>query len=332
MSLFRLVAKLGIDSTEYDAGLKKAESGIEGWSKRIGGYLAGAFTVGALVEFTKSVAHAAGEVADLSDSLGITVEQVQALKRAADLSGVSFDKYANALGKIRKLKADAAAGDAAANAVFSKTGLNPRTDDFTLLQQIGGLPDAKAFEILDAKSARLKNSLNEINQIPKVQLMTSENVQILDRAGDSLGEIWRTVKALASIPLAGAAQALLDGSWVQNNRAWQRHSALPLPTGRIQGRDSGEFFGPTDAEAQIQELNRIRGTKPGRFSTMEDLLSRGRFKPINMGDRSNVGGFFGPNADLNSKMQRLGSNVESMAKAMDEVAKIMKGATQSNQP
>lgn len=332
MSLFRAIAKIGIDASEYEAGLKKAESGMEGWAKRIGGYLAGAFTVGALVEFTKTVAHAAGEIGDLSDQLGITVEQVQALQRAAEHSGVAFDKYAAALSKIRKLKADAAAGDATANGIFAKTGLNSRTDDFTLLQQIGGLPDAKAFEILDAKSAKLKNSLSDINKIPKIELMTSENVQVLDRAGDALGDMMRSLKAMASIPIAGVARAILDGSWVQNNRAWKREAALPIPTGRIQGRDSGEFFGPTEGEAQIQELNRIRNTKSARFSTMEDLLGRGRFRPINMGDRSNVGGFFGPNADLNSKMQRLGSNVESMAKAMDEVAKIMKGATQSNQP
>lgn len=326
MSLFRLIMKLGVDSTELDTGLKKAESGIQGWSSKIGGYLAGAFTVGAVVNFTKHVADAAGQVGDLADQLGITVEQVQALQRAADHSGVAFDKYANALGKIRKLKADFAAGDATAQGVFQKTGLNPNADEFTLLQQIGGLPDAKAFEILDAKSARLKDSLKEIGQIPRVELMTAENVAILDRAGDALGDIKRAIIALGSVPVAGIAQALLDGSWVTGN-ANVRHEALPIPANRIQGRDSGEFMGPTDAEAQIQAMNRAKAFRSPQFSTMDDMLARGRFKPIPTGDRASVGGFFGPNADLNSKLSRLGGNVEKMVKSIQQMEAIMKGAT-----
>ena len=51
-----------------------------------------------------------------------------------------------------------------------------------------------------------------------------------------------------------------------------------------------------------------------------------RFSPIDLGDRANVGGFFGPNADVNRSMQR---NIESMTKDMKEVTKVVVGAAQT---
>lgn len=325
MSLFRLVAKLGIDSTEFNAGLKKAESGVSSSMAAIGARVAAAFSVTAIAAFAAKVASAAGEIADLADQLGITTEEVQKLQRAAERSGVSFDKYAATLAKIRKLKADAAGGDASAQAKFSKAGLNSNDSDFSLLQQIGGLPDAQAFEILDAKSAKLKNSLSQINDIPKIELMTDENVQALDRAGDSLGDMWRTLKAMASVPLGSTARAILDGSWVANNRTWKRDGPLAIPTGRFKGRDSGEFMGPSDGFAAIQAERNARADQGQQFSTMDDLarLQSRKFSPISMGDRANVGGFFGPNADLNQKMTRLAADVSKIATSTAKTAEAL---------
>lgn len=313
MSLFRLVAKIGIDASEFNAGLKKAESGVSASMATIGARVASAFSVAAIGAFIAKVANAAGEVGDLADQLGITTQEVQALQRAADHSGISFDKYAAALGKIRKLKADFANGDTGAAKTFASTGLNPNDSELSILQQIGGLSDAKAFEILDAKSAKLKNSLKDLSSIPPIQIISPENVDALDRAGDALGDIWRTLKAIGSVPIGATARAILDGSWVKTE-PFIKHDALPIPEGRFKARDTGEFFGPeemlgpTKAEANLQVnlRNQRRSQMPGQFSR------------IDMGDRANVGGFFGPNADLNRSMQRTLASMDQSLKTIEK--------------
>ncbi len=328
MSLFRLVAKLGIDSTEFNAGLKKAESGISVIGQRI----AGAFSVAAITAFSASVVKAAGDISDLSESLGITVEQVQALQIAAEHSGVAFDKYAAALSKIRKLKADATGGDKTALGVFASTGINRNDSDFSILQQIGNLSESKAFEILDAKSAKLKNSLAELGKVQPIELMTKENVDALDRASDKLGDMWRTLKAMSSVPLGGIARAILDGDWMGGSGgAWKKEGRLEIPKGATKAEKKSAL---DESWRQFLEDPLTLGSNiVGHHSTMSDLeaLRSKKFSRIDMGDRSNVGGFFGPNADLNSKMQRLSSNVETMAKSIEAIAKVVKGETSNGQ-
>lgn len=322
MSLFRLVAKLSIDSTEFASGLKKAESGVSALGQRI----ATAFSATAIAAFAASVAHAAGEISDLSESLGITVEQVQALQIAAEHSGVAFDKYANALSKIRKLKADAAGGDKTALGVFSKTGLNANDSDFSILQQIGSLSESQAFEILDAKSAKLKNSLAELGKVPSIQLMTKENVDALDRGADRLGDMWRTLKAMASFPLGGAARAILDGDFLGGSgKAWIKEGRLEIPKGATRADKKAAL---DESWRQFLEDPITLGSNiEGPHSTMKDLerlKSRDGFSRIDMGDRSNVGGFFGPNSDLNRSMQR---SLVSIDKQLKEINKTISGVS-----
>lgn len=318
----RMIVKVGIDSTEYAAGLKKMESGLASVGKTI----AGAFSIGVVTNFIRTVANAAGEIADLSDQLNITTDEVQRLQAAADRSGVSFDKYASALSKVRKLQADAAAGDKSAKDKFKAAGIDPSQGSFSILQQLGALPDEQAFEILDAKSARLKKSLSDLGKLPSVSIISEEDVNKIDRAQDGLASIWRLAKALAAKPIAGLA-GLADPNYFRDDNAWRKHAALKVPTGRFKARDTGEMFGPTAAEAQIQAMN--NANRVDQFSTLEDLGKMNaskRFSPINLGDRANVGGFFGPNADVNRKMQQ---NIESMNNEIKAISKVVVSTAQT---
>lgn len=330
MSLFRLVAKLGIDSTEFTSGMKKVESGMSASMSAIGSRVAAAFSVAAVTAFARTVANAAGEIGDLAEQLQITTAEVQALQRAADHSGMSFDKYAAALGKIRKLKADFAAGDKTAAATFSKTGLNPKSSDLSILQQLGGLPDAQAFEILDAKSARLKSSLTDLRALTPVELIDEHTIKRLDDAGDSLGDIWRIIKAMgaktivttmdAGVGLGVTIDEALSSLFGIRSAMDQRNNGRALPLHRSAG-------GASPHQEFRTETGMPDGyTKNGRSAEWVGPMqaaARGRFSAIPTGDRSNIGGFFGPNVDINRKMS---ADIAAMRTRIESIEKVVTGA------
>jgi len=331
MALFRIMGKLSLDSSEFTTGLKKAESGATASLAAIGSRVAAAFSVAAVTAFVTSVAKAAGEIGDLADQLQITTAEVQALQKAADHSGVSFDKYAAALSKIRKLKADFAAGDAGAIKTFQKTGLNPNASDLSLLQSVGGLPDAQAFEILDAKSARLKNSIAAIKALTPIELIDDRTIQKLDEAGDRLGDMWRVIKAMtakATVTTVDAGRGLgitidevLSSFFGIRSAMDQRNNgrALPLPNGPKGIAPHQEFLTRTGMPEGF--------TMNGRSSELVGPMPKmpGQFSRIDLGDRANVGGFFGPNADVNNRMASELTKISKGIEAID--AKLLQALT-----
>ena len=207
--LFRLVAKLGIDSTEFTAGLKKAESGVDGMAKK----MAAAFSAAAILAFIKSAADLAGEISDLSDELNISTDQVQQLKRAALESGVAFDKFAAALTRVRKAKNEALHGDKTAEKAFSRMGINPNQDDFELFKQVAASGTPEAMDMLGKGAMRLVGAVATLHDLGPIEMISQENARILDGSLDTLAKIWEIMKAITAntiVTPAGWMSAMAD--------------------------------------------------------------------------------------------------------------------------
>lgn len=326
MSLFRIVANIGINSSELEAGLKRAQSVATSAMNAIGDRVKQAFTAAAIEEFIKKVARAAGEIGDLSDQLSITTDEVQQLQKAADRSGVSFDRYATALNRVRKLKSDFASGDPAAQRTFSKTGLDPNASEMDLLRGVGKLSDSQVFEILGEKAYRLKNSLSELNNLSPIELIRKEDIDAIKSATDGLGDILRVVTAITSKLMGpeaarfGLLLAMIRRKIGSEDGVAPTPQASSMPDGfSIAGRDSGsmagpdEFFGPTRDEAMMQLYTRQARRRNASFS------------PVPVGDRANIGGFFGPNADVNNRMASELTKISKGIEAID--AKLLQALT-----
>lgn len=349
MSLFRLIMKLGVDSTELDTGLKKAESGIESWSKRIGGYLAGAFTAAAVSQLINDVKRLAGEIKDVAEQYDLTYEQVQRLQRLSANSGVGLEKYLTALGKIKKAQADFSAGDPTAKTLFEKLGVDPKLGSFDILQQLGFSQDkAAVFEVLGVKSASMFNSLKQINDLGPILLITDDQVERLDKAEKSMANFKADAMAYAALKIGGAYE-----KYDQNQKG---RGGIMGALGGVDailqtvldyigdafgsgGRNVNKNMGRADlAEALAKrgqkttpgvEIEQLPATAEGpRFPLLERLVTPRKFSAINIGDRSNVGGFFGPNADLNSKLNKVATDVSAIAKGLDAIAKVVVSAGQ----
>lgn len=106
---------LGIDSAQFEAGLKRAQSGLSGFGK----VAATSFKVlaaasvaagAALAIATKHAIDHADALSKASQKVGVTTEALSRLEWAAKLSDVSLETLAGGLGKLSKSMADVATG------------------------------------------------------------------------------------------------------------------------------------------------------------------------------------------------------------------------------
>jgi len=119
---------LGLDTAAFTQGAKDAQSTLDGLGKAFKTALAGlgvGLSLGAFVSSIKHAIDAADELGKASQKFGVPVEQLSALKFAADLADVSFESLGKGLGKLSKAMLDSAAnpaGEAAKN--FKALGIS----------------------------------------------------------------------------------------------------------------------------------------------------------------------------------------------------------------
>lgn len=108
-----LRAVLGIDTAQFETGLKSASSKLGGFGVAAAG--AAAAAAAAFVAVGAAVGVALSRTIDdmdklnkTSQKLGIPVEQLSALAYAADLSDVSFEQLSKGVGKLNKAMVEAA--------------------------------------------------------------------------------------------------------------------------------------------------------------------------------------------------------------------------------
>src|SRR5262245_9567783 len=121
---------LGADTAAFETGLKNAQKSLSGFSRNFDtiAKTAGlAFTAVAagIVASVKRVINEADELNKAAQKFGVPVEQLSALKYAADLADVSFESLGKGLGKLSKAMLSGAAdpaGEAAKN--FAALGIS----------------------------------------------------------------------------------------------------------------------------------------------------------------------------------------------------------------
>lgn len=133
-----LRAVLGIDTAQFETGLKSAQSQLSGFGAGVakaGAAAAVAFAAaGAAVAIgLKGAIESADKLNKVSQSIGMPVEELSKLKYAADLSDVSMEALGVSMGKLSK-SMSAVAGGAAGPAAeaFKALGIEVKNSDGTL--------------------------------------------------------------------------------------------------------------------------------------------------------------------------------------------------------
>lgn len=224
MAIFSFLAKLGLDTTDFQAGIKRAQSSASGIGKGISeslkrendsikGALAGMFTVSAAKSYFGELKNIVGEIKDMSELLEISTDEVQRLQKAAETSGQSFKVVVSAFQRIEQMKAQALTGDERANRIFGMLGINPETSSMDIMQKAvkssGGSAkeSAAAFELLGRKVGNLRLVVDELNQMSDVKIINEGDIQMID------DNVKKFEAAFREFMIAGApiATALIQG-------------------------------------------------------------------------------------------------------------------------
>jgi len=125
-----LHTKATFDGNAVSVGVAKMRQEVGAFASgqlgRIGGMVGAAFTVGAMVRFTTHTLQAANAITTMSQTLGVSAEELQALDAHAVKFGGSAEKLHVALVKLRKEQGAALGGDKDALEKFRKAGISPQ--------------------------------------------------------------------------------------------------------------------------------------------------------------------------------------------------------------
>lgn len=107
MSLLNLILKITADGAQAETALKKVGSQAESVGKTI----TNAFTVGVVGLYVKSVIQASDATVDMSEAMGVTVEQMIRLRKASIEAGTDVAKFQGIFQKLNEARKKASEGD-----------------------------------------------------------------------------------------------------------------------------------------------------------------------------------------------------------------------------
>lgn len=227
MGMFSFIGRLMLDTSDFQAGAKRVESTATGMARKVSsdvkGMIAGAFTVGAITSFTKSVINAGDRIGDLAEQYHLTNEEVQRLEILAGKTGVKFEKFGESFIKFADIRQKAIDGDAKSLAMLNRYGVsqgdvvNKSKTNLDLLTQISDAysevsdssqAQADALDIAGAKGQKVLSTLTQIKNLGPVKLISDEDITALGEFNDALDEVLRQSQVAAAPALGFWGQVM----------------------------------------------------------------------------------------------------------------------------
>lgn len=227
MGVLSLLVKLGIDSTAFEVGVKRAQSIGEkfgsSFKNAVTSQLGAALSVAAVTGFAHSVVEAADRVGELSEQLNISTDDVQKFQMAAKLYGVKFESVASAIARINDARVSALAGDKAQLAAFQKLGIsvNDLTDaslgSEQVLVRIGVVLNANrndaelmaaATDLLGLKLTKAAMAAGTIKDLGPIDLFKEEDIKQIERFNDEMDMLIKQMQ-VTSVPLLSYSARVL---------------------------------------------------------------------------------------------------------------------------
>jgi hypothetical protein len=344
MAWFNIIGKLTLDTASFDAGVKKAESASAGMAKSIGGQLkgaiAGAFTVGAITQFTRSVINAGDRIGDLAEQFQITNEEVQKLEILANRTGVPLEKMGNALIKLAEIRSKASGGDNDAIRLLGSFGVsqseaaNSAVSNLQLLtkiseeyaKQAGSFDSqARAADLIGTKMESVLRAMRGINDLGPVKIMSDEDIKALSDASDAIDEIIRQSKVAAAPTIGFWGRVIARGNKSRGVGVLKYLDAI-----------GDEMFdeGPTSSEALpvpqtdspfFTDFGGAEDWRAGRDRLRADRKSRMQIEKLQFGSSSQLGVnqmggyFFGSDDTAKQDLAEMRKSLEKISMSIEAV-------------
>lgn len=231
----RLTAILGLDSRGFRKGIKEGESRVARFGKKIAKIGAGLSVMSAGVAVAiKGQLNAADELSKSAQRLGVPIEELSALRHAADMSGVGVSDLDNSLRRLSRNMDDAGQGGKKTSALFARMGIDIKTAKGELrptsevMAEVAGvlsnMPDgaektALAFELFGRAGTSLIPMLNGGKQGLEGMLQEARDLGLVidqktgkaaENFNDNLSRLGKTLKGLVIQAMAALAPVLED--------------------------------------------------------------------------------------------------------------------------
>lgn len=120
--------KVGMDTTSFNAGLKRMRAGFNNWAKSaasgIGGQIAGAMALERVVSSVGGLYEEAFNIQKEAAQLGMSTTEFQALAYAARLAGVDIEDLRDAINDLNTRQYEAIEGSKNFIDIFSRYGIH----------------------------------------------------------------------------------------------------------------------------------------------------------------------------------------------------------------
>jgi hypothetical protein len=182
-------AKLTLEKSSFESGLKQAEGAVANFAKQTAGLLAGAFAFDKILEGFSSAIEKGDQLQDLANRFGVSASALQEVGNAASLSGAGVEDVASAMNKLAVNAGKAIGGDDAMVKAFEDIGLS-----------VAKLQGMSPQDIFYALSESIQNTANPLEAFAKAQSVAGKSVGALmetlrmgpsaiQEMGDAMG-IW----------------------------------------------------------------------------------------------------------------------------------------------
>jgi hypothetical protein len=322
MGVLSLLVKLGVDSTAFEMGLKRAQGLGEkfgnSFKNAVTSRLSAALSVAAVTSFAHSVAQAADRVGELAEQLNISTDDVQKLEMAAKLYGVKFEAVASAIVRINDARTAALSTDGAQRAAFEKLGMSVSfLSDRSLgseqvLMKLGETLNANknnadmmaaAADLLGLKLTKAAMAAGTVKDLGPIDLFKAEDIKTIEKFNDQMDLLIKKTQvqsieaAKASYNIAEIAFGLFKMTEAGKAAAFaSKLSIAPAATILDLASGSSRLLGQ-NAAAKSAAVSSATGKAGDRFIPPEMILAAIRGEKFALGGAQDslarIGGFTG---------------------------------------
>lgn len=324
-----LRVRLGLQTTGFEQGINRAQAAGAKFSQNLKVQLAGAFSVGAVLTFTREIQRTVGEIKDLSEQFALTTDEVQQLQYAASQAGMSFDEFGRALVRIGQARRDAGEGDSDLLKLFERYGItmraiqDPQLRNIDLLKMIAaaissGNPTIedriKLQDLLGKSAERLITTFDKLES-KKGVYFKAPDIEEVDKWTKVADDLTKRAKAGITREVLGKFSSVKEFFSFPGSR-FMRTMLGPLmpgidegpraPMGRQPGR--ANMMGGNIFEEKAKADHIITPLIEGGFNVtpQADALAR-------------IGGFTGADGGTGSALQTMNQNIEKLTKEVSDI-------------
>jgi hypothetical protein len=117
-------ARLALDASGLDRGLKSAQSSVASFAKQAGQALAAGFAFNKIVQGFASAIEKGDQLQDIAEKFGVSASKLQLLGNAASVFGSGIEQVSAGLNKLSLAQQKALSGDSGLQASFAEVGLS----------------------------------------------------------------------------------------------------------------------------------------------------------------------------------------------------------------